>query len=311
MKYGFILLCLIFCFPLCAKVLTVEKTLADISGEMISLMDLKEARKRLKNGFFKDSPLLILFSPAELKQKNSALLNFLIYRKILDLKAAQSRLTLDPARLKKALLRKKKNSRLSKKAFSRKLVKNNFTSSSYKIFLKKSLLRKQLIQREVGEKIKFSDEDLNEYARQKEGKALFTSFEYELAYLLFPPTAKGDRNAKKVFKKISKENSFFDKWKPKNPGEKKDILKNLKLSTLNPAVQKAVKPLSVGQISGLLLLPSGHHIFKAVWKSPVIRPKDQKRKARLSRLFFKELFKKKLKAFLTEEKKQFFVNTHL
>ncbi len=305
MKYFLPFLYFFLCFFSSAQ--TVEKTLATINEEMISLMDLKEARQRLKRGFLEDSVLLTLFNKTQLKQKDSTLLDFLIYEKILDISITQMDLKVEPAHLKQELSNKRKKTRLSKKAFSRFLVKNRFTSSSYKSFLKKSILRRLLVQREVVEKIRFSDQDLNEYARQKEGKALFTSFEYELVYLFFPPTKEGKRQAWKNSQLISKDSTFFNKWKPEKKGEKRELLKNLKLSALHPTIKEAIKTLSTGQISPVLFLPNGHHIFKVIWKTPIITAENQKRKEKLSQLLFKELFKKRLKKWLEEKKKTSFV----
>ena len=305
MKYFSLLLLSSFCFFLPAQ--TVEKTLATVDGEMISFLDLKEARQRLKKGFFEDTILLTLFSKSQLKKKDSDLLNFLIYEKILDLLVAQTELKIEEPYLKQELNNRRKKKGLSKKAFSRYLVKNHFTSSSYKEFLKKTLLRRIFIQREITEKIRFSDQDLNEYARQKQGKALFTSFEYELAYLFFPQTNIGKKQAQKTFHLISKDSSFFDKWKPKGKEEKKEILKNLKLSSMHPIIKKAVKNLSTGQISPILSLPSGYHIFKVIWKTPIITAENRKRKEKISVLLFETLFRKKLKFWFEEKKKTFFI----
>ena len=304
MRYFFLLF---FCFACLAE--TVEKTLASVEGEMISLMDLTEAKKRLKKGFFDDSLLLTLFNKAQLQKKQSLLLDFLVYEKLLDILAAS--LTVSEKHIQEEITHKRKKSRLSKKAFSLKLVKSQFTSSSYKEFLRKSLLRKLLIQKEIMERIKISDEDLNEYAIQKQGKPLFTSFEYDLAYLFFPATKQGKAKAQITFKKLSKDSHFFDKWNPSKKGEKKEILKKISLSSLHPSIKKNIQKLSTGQTSSLLSLPSGYHIFKVLWKNPIITIKNQKRKTRVSELLFKDLFKQRLKNWLEKQKVKSFVQINL
>lgn len=303
MKYLLSFFLSFFCGFLSAQ--TVEKTLASVEGEMISLMDLKETRKRLKTGFLEKSPLLSLFQKSTLKKKDSALLNFLIYEKLLDLFAPKTEI--GQTLFQKELNSRRKQMRLSKKAFSRKLVKNNFTSSSYKTFLKKSILRNLLIQKEIMEKIRISNQDLNEYALQKEGAPLFSTFEYELAYAFFPQTKEGKKQAQKNYLLFSKDSTSFDKWKPREKGEKKETLKNIRLSSMHPSIQKSLKILSIGQISPVLSLPSGYHIFKALWKTPVITAKNKKRKEKLFAVLFKNLFKKELKNWLEQKKKISFI----
>ena len=307
MKYS--LLFLLFS-PVFLSAETVERTMVTVEGEMISLIDLKETRKRLKQGLLEESILLPLFNKSQLQTKDSVLLDFLIYEKLLDISAAQTSFQIDEKTLKQELNKKRRRKDLSKKAFSRLLVKNHFTSSSYREFLRKSILRKLFIQKEIAEKIRISDQDLNEYALRKQGEELFTSFEYELAYLFFPHTKKGEKQAQKIFRRISKDSSLFEKWTPSQKEEKKEILKKLQLSTMHPSIKTAIKKLSVGQISSVLSLPTGYHIFKVLWKTPIITGKNKKIKEQLTSLLFKELFKKQLKLYLEEQKKKSFIQTN-
>ena len=305
MKYYWILVLLFCSQPLSAKI--VEKTLATVEGEMISLMDLEEARRRLKEGFLEDSILYPLFNKSQLQKKDSVLLEFLIYEKLLDLSVAKTPLQVEEKTLTKAINNKKKRRGLSKKAFSRLLVKNHFTSSSYKEFLRKSILRNLFIQKEIAEKIRISDQDLNEYALRKQGKALFTTFEYELSYLLFPHTEEGKNQAQKILQDIEKDSSFFEKWTPGSKKEKKEVLKRVSLSTMHPSIKSTIENLSIGQISPVLSLLTGYHIFKVLWKTPVITSQNQKRKEKIGVLLFKEIFNKKLKLYLEEKKKTSFI----
>ena len=305
MKYFFSFFLLLYSFSPYSQ--TVEKTLAVIEGEMISLMDLKEARQRLMKGFMEESMILPLFDKSQLQKKDSTLLQFLIYEKLLDISVQTNSLEISDLQLRKELNNKIKKRGLSKKAFSRQLVKSHFTSSSYKEFLKKSMLRKILIQREIIEKIRISDTDINEYAIQTQGKALFTSFEYELTYLLFPLTKEGKKKAKKTFELISKDPVSFEKWQPEERGETKNTLKNIKLSTLHPSIKEKIKKISIGQVSSVLPLATGYHIFKVLWKTPIITERNQKRKEKLAVELSKKKFKEKLKNWLEEKKKTSFI----
>ena len=308
MKYTLFILFYVFSFLVSAQ--TVEKTLAIVEEEMISLLDLKEAKHRVKKGFLDDSPLMFLFNKSDLYTKDSLLLDFLIYQKILDISIAQTQLEVSNNHLKMELETRRKKTGLSKKAFSKKLVRNRFTAGSYKNFLKKTILRHLFLQKEIMEKIRISDEDLNAYALQKQGKALFSSFKYELAFLYFPLTDKSKKQAQKVSQQLIQDPTFFDQWKP-GKGEKKETLKNIRLSSLHPSIKEHIKTLSTGQISPVLLLPSGYHIFKVTWKAPVITNKNKKRKEKLSALLFKKLFTKKLKLWLEEKKTKSFVQVQI
>ena len=286
---------------------TVEKTLATVEEEMISLIDLKEARLRLKQGFLNDLTLLVLFSTSALKKKNSALLNFLIYEKLLDLSVKNSDLKIKTSQVRGELKKQRKQLGLSKKGFSRRLVKSQFTSSSYKEFLKRNLLRRMFIQREIIEKIRLTDQELNEYALKKQGRGLFSSFKYDLTYLQFPNTKSGEKQAKKVSQILLKDPLQFDKWPEQKNKVRKEVLKELTLLGMHKSIRPVIKQLSLGQISPIIMLPTGPAIFKILWKTPIITAKNQKRKEQLGQALFQELLKEKLRVLLEDLKKKTFV----
>lgn len=279
--------CLSFCFFLTAQ--TVEKILATVEGEMISLLDLKETRKTLTRKKIKNSVLLSLFKKSQLQKKDSELLKFLIYKKLLDISVAQNKNIQKQFSANLKLKQAVKKGKLSKK----------------------SVLRNIFIQFIIAEKIKLSDQDLNEYALQTQGKALFTSFKYELAYLFFPRSKKGKLQAQKTIQILLKDPSYFNKWKPSQKSEKRGFLKNLSLSTLHPSIKTKIKKLPTGQISSLLLLSTGYHIFKILWKTPIITKLNEKRKQKLAVSLFNKKLKKQLKIWLQNQQKISFIKINL
>ena len=304
----------IFFFPqVFASAKTVEKTLAVVAGEAITLMDVNSAQKRFKNGFYRDSLLLGLFNQKNLRTKNSAMLKFLLYEKLLD-QSAKKGFKKEAPPIKESFVtqsfnQKRKKKKLTKKQFQTWLKQNQFTYSTYRQFLKKALLRQAFVQKEINSKIRVSDLDLNEYAILKQKKPLFTSFEYELTYLLFPFTSAGKQSAEKIYRRIQEDSVFFDQWKP--VGAKKESLKKIKLSTLHPTIKKAIQKLSPGGVSPVLSLSAGYHIFKVVWKTPIITTQNQKRKQIITNLLLKKLFNQKLKTLLKEKESQSFVQVYL
>ena len=310
--YFFIVLLL--CFSTAVDSRVVEKTLKVVQGEMITLLDLQEARKRIHAGLMKDFTVLSLFKKNELKKSDKKMLEYLIYEKLIDIdkQIQEGKLKTTDKQIQAEVEIRRKQTRLSKKAFSKKLVKNGFTASSYKNFLKKELLRRMLVNIEVREKVRISDQDLNDYAIQKERKALFSSFEYELAYLLFPLTSAGRQTAEKTYKMLIKDPKIFDEWQSKSLSKgKKETLGKKTLSAMHPSIRKAVKELSIGQFSPVLCLSTGCHIFKLIWKNPVITAKNQKRKNKLFVQLSKKLFQEELKNWLNNKKQKVFIQNPL
>ncbi len=305
----FYLLC--FCFTTTGKI--VEKTLATVNGEMITLLDLKETQERIKNGFMDHFTIFSLFKKRELLKDNKKILKYLIYEKLIDnaIDKQENKLEINNTQIQSEIKNVRKQSGLSQKAFSKRLVKNNFTASSYKIFLKKELLRKQLIQMKVIEKVRISDQDLNDYAVKTQGKALFSSFEYELDYLLFPLTKNGRKAADETHKLLLKDTELFDKWNIKGTGKaKKESLGTKTLSAIHPSIQNNIKDLSIGQYSKVLSLPTGHHIFKLIWKVPIITNKNQKKKQTIFSQLSLKLFKQELQNWLNKKQESAFIQNH-
>ena len=305
----FYLLC--FCFTTIGK--TVEKTLATVNGEMITLLDLKETQKRVKSGLMNHFTILSLFKKNELIRNNKKMLKYLIYEKLINsaIDKQENRPELNNAQIQTEIKNIRKQSGLNKKAFSQRLVQNNFTASSYKIFLKKELLRKQLIQMKVIEKVRISDQDLNDYAVKTQGKPLFGSFEYELAYLLFPLTKKGLQAANETHKLLFKNSELFDQWNVKGTSRaKKESLGTKTLSAIHPSIRNNIKDLSIGQYSKILSLPTGYHIFKLIWKAPIVTNKNQETKQKLFSQLSLKLFKEELQNWLNKQQESAFIQNH-
>ena len=297
-------ICLLPCF---AEAKIVEKTLAEVEGQMISLLDTKEAQKRWRQGFMQGSSLESLFKKTGLRTQKQAL-DYLIKQTLLDTAAESLSIPISPKQIKQELNRRRKKRNLSKKAFSHLLVRNHFTSATYKNFLKKYLLRRMLVQREIGEKIRISDKQLNEYAIKTQKKPLFKSFKYDLGLLFFPPSKKGKKEAHKVFKQINQNATYFNRYKISIKGAKKSKLIAQKLNSLHPKIRSSIKALSVGQYSQVIFIPKlGYHIFTVLWKTPIIQ--NHRRQQKLSKQLFQKLFQQELKAWL--ERKRSIAAVHI
>ena len=59
--------------------------------------------------------------------------------------------------------------------------------SQYQDFIKTSLERQSLIEKEVTSKIRISDEDISSYYLAKKGPEATQTFEYTLSHILFYP----------------------------------------------------------------------------------------------------------------------------
>ena len=278
---------------------TVEKVLSIVHGDMITLLDVKEAQKRIRNGFMDSSPVMMLFKKSRLIKKNKETLKFLIFIKTLDHFAEENKtLKAGNNEIQKEINSIIKQKKLNKRTFSTFLIKNGFSSSSYRKFLKKSLLRSRFIQTTVSSKaLRISDQDLNAYSLKTTGQRLFKDFEYTLSSLLFPLTKTGQHSAKNIYEKLLKDPELFNEWDSRGAKTaKKEHIGKTRLTQLAPPIKEKIKDLSIGEISPPLASSDGYRIFKVTWKSPIIKNTNKKQKL-LTKLY-KKLFKEELKAWL-------------
>lgn len=295
--------------PVPARV--VEKVLTQVEGEMITLLDLKEAQKRLRGRFFDSSPLLDLFGKKDLRSHSSTLQKFLRDRLLLIQFGREKELTVPSSQIQMEIKKRQKQRGLSPKAFSRMLVLYGFSPDSYRAFLKNHFIQHQVVQTEIIQKIHISDKALNDYSLKETGKNLFTSHQYDLAYLSYPKTPQNLEILKQMREKLKKDPFLFDQWiqEPEtNKGFQTGSFEQIKARTLVPVLQKALASLSVQEISGILSFPEEYRIFKVINREPVISGQNQKLYQKLYRKLFKERHKALLKSWLEKRSQISFVS---
>ena len=305
---------LFFTFFICSALAEpsrlVEKTLAVVEDQMVSMSDLNMAKKRIKNGFMDQSPLLPAFP--KLKQtKSKKVIKFLVAQLVSDLAAKQvPGLTVTDEELMAEIETQRKLKKMDRESFSRFLIKNNFTSVSYKEFLRKALKRRKIIQFHVLEKIKLTDEDLNSHSLSTGSSPLFTSFKYDLEYLVFPLTQEGKQLANKTLRSLSSTQSLKD-LSLQVEGVQFIRSRELSGTKAQRKVRKALSHLSVGQHTNVVRLSSGFHIFKILGKTPEIPLENKSKRDLIHAKLFQQTYIQSLAAWLEKNRSSSFVKIHI
>lgn len=276
----------------------VEKILFSIGDEIITLSDQNQLKKELKAGLVSESLLLSIFTKKKLLSSPESLLDFLIAQTLIDLSLKEEKDLPSPSeRHIQAGIKKLKGSR-SKKAFNRKLKKNGLTLKTLKTNISSSLQRGFYIRKHFVSKIVVSNSDINGYFFNQKGQNLHRAFEYEFSFLAFPQTKEGLRKAR-ASAKTSSDASFERIAKQTGARFEKHRLKSGEMS---PAMEEALKNLSVSQISSLTPIGGSTYLFKLDWKRPVFTLKEEKERRsihtlllhkELSRIFYNWLKEKK------------------
>ena len=277
-----------------------DKILARISEEIITLSDQKVFRKQLQQNLVPKNLLFQVFPKKNLLKNKQKDLEFLISQKILllSLQKKNPLFPLPEQEIQRALLSLKGN--LSDKIFAQKLRNNHLHLTSLKNQIKDFLKIDFLIRQQIFSKINISESDIYAFYFNKTGKSFFKIFEYEFSSLFFPAT---NKESAKLFQKNLARLSFEEAAKKQSLKIKVSKLKSI---DINPLMEKALKSLSISQVSPLIPLNNGFYILKLKWKTPVLTALQQKQKNQIQEQLFKKELKREMNKWFQEKKQIFF-----
>ena len=291
--------CLAFSFP--GQTLLVEKALARVGEDMISLMDLNFYRRRLARDMVPESLLFRLTSRRALLSKRDQLLDFMIFGKILE--NLTEDLDFQPPEKQIQRVVKKIKGRLTEKAFVQRLSQSGWSLKALRAEIALALKTDFLLTQEIVSKIVISENDINSFHFNQTGKSLFKHFEYDVTSLAFPRTEEGikkARSARKAYGKMSLaelSRTFSGSLKTSR----------LKTGEMRAAMEKALKTLSVSDMSGPVPLGNHLYLFRLNWKTPLLTRTAEKTKNRIHKTLFERELKKALKKWMDEKKTEFSV----
>lgn len=290
--------------PLISSARLVERVQAQVAGEMISFMDLKNFQTKLKTGLVPPSLLLTqFFTKAEILKDKNVLLDFMIYRVLLAQLAEKAQLpNVSDEQITKTISSLKESS--PKKNFSKKLAAVGETSSSLKQDVLIDIKNDLLLHQSIASKVIISEQDIESYHFNKYKEPLFKSFEYEFILASFPEKKKKD-----IFKKLSKIQIKDLKKTAQALGlEYKNL--TLKQKDLQKDFKKELDGLSISQVSSLLLSQGSYYLLQLKWKTPQVKPEEQKRRMEIEQALYKKRLKEEIKKWLYEKKKAFLIHRH-
>lgn len=291
MKYWIFL----FFFIAPAQAVIVEKILAVVDDEMISLSQIESYQKLLSSSWIYSSILFDVRSKKLLLKNRKKLLDHLVDEIIL-----KNAMPLDfsmnlPSKeeiLKEILVNKK----TSKKTLSRILKKMNLTLEDYKNMLYNNKLQTHWINMEISSVIEVSDQDINDYYLEKKGRPLFTNYEYVFHQWSFTLSQKGKLLAQMLIK-----NKDLKSHRPQ--------LKNLTKPQMNKTLSKIIPSLLPGQFSKPVCMNKNCYVFELLNKSFVNTSFPQAQNLREE--LFKKAFLSRLKNWIKEKRQNAIVKKYI
>ncbi len=293
---------------------TVDKIVAIVNEQIITLSDVEKYRKRLAGGGLVDDALIRLSDANQLQRDRNALLNHLIDEKLLDSEVKRKNLEVTIERVEQEIRNIAKNNQVSRQQLVSALRARGVSMSEYQDFIKTSLERQALIEREVTSKIRITDEDITTHYLAKKGASGAQVFEYTLAHILFSPKTGGEAaaldRAKKVEEKLKAGNTFeklAEQFSEDPNFTKGGILGTFKAGEMLKEFEDTVRKMGPGDVSPIIKTANGYHILKVVKRTLISDPKLEEERPRIHAQIYAAEFKRQFRLWLNQKRDESFI----
>lgn len=292
----------------------IDRIVAIVNDQIITLSDVNSYQANLKNGGLVDDALMKMTNPKKLLTDRKALLDHMVDEKIIDSDVKKKNLQVTIERVEEEIRNLMKRNGINREQLKQVLKNRGVSMAQYQDFIKTTLERQALIQREVTSKIRISDEDIASYYLSKNGNSGNQTFQYTLAHILMNPRKGGDKAAKSraqdVYRKL-KEGASFEKLAEQYSEDpnftKGGLLGTFTGNELTPEIAGAIKKVSAGDYSKVVNTKFGYEIFKVVKRTLIDDPRMNAEKDEIRSQLFSQAFKRQFQAWLAQQKQDSFI----
>lgn len=299
-----------------ARAKLVDRVVAVVNDDAITQSDVNSFKKELKTNGLLDEGLLSLYDKAKLEKSEKADINFLIDKSIID-DDVKTQGIVTPIEQVDSEIQNIAQSRGIDLAQLRKALKaQGISYAQYQDFVRTSMQRQTLLQKEISSKIKISNDEIDAfYASQKHGKNPLV-YEYSLSHIFFADSNGGPDAAKTRAEDVKKRldagvpfNTLLSQYSEDKQYSKTDgNFGTFRLSDLNPKMRAIISKLSTGELSPVVHLPDGYHIFKVVNKKLVPSPDLLAKRDAIRRYLMGVQFKHQFHAWLSQKRAEAFIH---
>lgn len=314
MNPRFLGLLLILVLPFHVHAKLVDKVVATVNSEVVTLSDIENEKSALVGKGLVNDLLFQIYNREKLIKDQKLLLNFLIDEKVIDSEVKKKGLEVTIERVEQEVQRVARENGLSRAQFKEALSRQGIDMAEYQSFIKKGLERKALIDREVNSKIRISDEDIASYYLATKGPGKAQVYEYTLAHVLFTPKNGGEKAAKaraqNALEKLKAGQSFekLAEQVSEDPAfSKGGVLGTFNAKELSPAIKSAVSGLEEEDFTGIVETDQGFHIFKVIKRTLVSDPELEENRDRIHALLHQQAFTRQLRAWLDQKRAEAYI----
>ena len=289
--------------------------MAIVNNSIVTKTDMDEFKQKLKTGGLVDDSLLKMQDPKKLMSDDEALINHLIDEKVIDSEIDRLGMAVTIEKVEQEIRTVTSRNGITRAQLKGELAKRGVKFSDYQDFIRTSLERQALIDREVASRIKISDEDIANFYLAQTDKSDSQVYEYRLAHILIKKVKRGgqtpDQRLELVQRKIGEGSKTFTELASQfseDPNfSQGGLLGEFKAGEMIPAMEKGIRGLPVGGVSKPVQTPMGFHLLKVLKKTLVADPKMMAQKGKIQNILYAKAFKDQFRKWLDEKREDAFI----
>ena len=315
----FILSFSISCLNLKAAAETIDKVIAIVNGEVITLTELNEAVSFI----LKDTGGIINFDgvetdPAEIKRK---VLDRLIDNKLIEQETKKMGIVVSEREIDNALENIQKENSISREELVKELETKGLSLEKYKEQIRRGMEKMMLVNREIKSRVVVNEDELRKYYTENmDSFKVITEVRVQHILLSIPPNADEAKikdvyeKARELLVKLSNKEDFgklAEMYSQDTSLDSGGDMGWFKRGEVTPFLEKVVFSLKVGEVSDIIRSGLGLHIVKLMdRKEEGVRPFEEVRDEIKDTIYVKKV-EKEFKEWSEGLRKRSFVKVKL
>lgn len=290
--------------PMAQAAELIDRVVASVNDEIITLSDLKHFKHKLETDGLTD-PLLVPDEETKrlLINDPKRLLDALVDEKILNSQVKKLNLTATIERVEQEIRSITDKNGLTREQLKEAIRLKGIDFSEYQDYLKTSLEHHDLIQKEVVSTIKISEDDVTAEYLNRHANGAKQVFEYTLDHIVVHPSdsEKTESVLKLLMDKLVSGvefNQVSDLMSENSGIEFGGRFGEFKFNELSKSMRDGLEKLGVGDFSKPIKIGPNYHIFKVTKMKAIPDPRTESERNQIRSELYQAAYNKQIKAWL-------------
>jgi len=296
-------LAVFFLFVPSLKAEIYERIVAIVGEEPILLSQLKKELRVDSNDKLIKIP----------REKQEQALDSLIEKSLILQKAKKLAITVTDKEVEEEVENVKKTNNITNEVLVEVLKKEGLTLEDYKEAIRGQILKAKLVNREVRSQVVVTDELLLTYYRTEIATDKETLVDFDVLTIFFDDKKELDDDIKDYYKLAKNKKSLIDVHKEASSKYKTTLgnPRGVKLSSLSKELKDAIKDMRKDEVGPLIRFKDGYQIFILLSQGYEGLKPFEEVKEELKKKYMKDKLEKAYTDWLSELKKEFYVEKRL